>query len=200
MSLIVRCLAFSLVVWGVLCACSDQTSAELCLVQNQNNVGTPYCVWDYSSARCSDDTCITYSNRPANCIAQSGCVMQPLSKTSQLCYSAQVSCSMLSTGLCGNQVLCQTVGSSCAFPLSFGASNVTLDQQCASFPMWSIALLIVWLVIMIIIGFIILLIFKQKRDDAITEVEQSEVRIDSVQINRDNFSPKNGNGLDRPLR
>jgi hypothetical protein len=63
--------------------------------------------------------------------------------------------------------------------------------------MWSIALLIVWLVIMVIIGVIVMLIFKQKRDDAIN-VEQSETNVDSVAINSENFSPRRE--LARPLQ
>lgn len=63
--------------------------------------------------------------------------------------------------------------------------------------MWSIALLIVWLVIMVIIGVIVMLIFKQKREDSIV-VEQSETHIDSVHVNRDNFRPSR-NELERPL-
>jgi hypothetical protein len=204
MSLLLRIVAVSLVILGVYCGCSDQTSAETCLSSNQQRaISATFCVWDYTSGRCSDDSCLRLSANATGCKAQTGCVLQPLAVSSSassqyLCYNAQISCSMLTSGQCSRVSLCQTIGSACAFPLSFGASNITLEQQCAAFPMWSIALLIVWLVIMVIIGFIIMLIFKQRRDDAITEVEQSDVRIDSVQINRDNFSPRND--LERPLR
>jgi hypothetical protein len=179
--------------------CREQTSAQACLQANQQATTTTFCVWEYARSTCIQDPCTAFSRNASACrTSTSGCVLQPLSRSQILCYSAQLSCSMLTQGQCAAMPMCQTIGTACAFPRSFNGSDVSLDQKCASFPMWSIALLIVWLVIMVIIGVIVMLIFKQKRDDAIM-VEQSETHIDSVQVNRtDNFRPAR-NELERPL-
>lgn len=177
--------------------CTEFTSVTNCLQPNQNPAAAILCFWDYATSKCVQDPCTSLSRNATACRSTPDCILQPLSRNQYLCYSAQLSCSMLNQGQCASTPLCQTAGTACTFPLSFEASDVSLDQKCASFPMWSIALLIVWLVIMVIIGAIILLIFKQKRQDAIN-VEQSETNVDSVQINEDNFTPRRE--LARPLQ
>ena len=192
-----------LAVAGANCACNQQTDSQACLSQNSNAVTTTYCVWDYTTTTCSDDACVQYSTNATRCKLAKSCVLQPMSRstgtapiTQYICYNAQISCSILTSGQCSSVTLCQTVGQSCSLPRSFNGSDIKIEQQCASFPMWSIALLVVWLVIMVIIGLIVMLIRKQKREDAIQVQEDGEVRIDSVQI-KDNFRPKGE--LDRPL-
>ena len=65
------------------------------------------------------------------------------------------------------------------------------SSECTAFPVWSIALLVLWIFIMLILIAIIVLAMKRK-SSSIAGVETSTVDVDNVAVRDDNFMPVGG--------
>ena len=158
--------------------CAAQTTLAQCFAETRSG---KLCVFRES---CIKDPC-RLSNTQNSCLQTNPfCVWQPISLIS--CFDQQILCSSLSAGSCESSPLCRARDDFCQYsvPEATGAPSPNAPAQCAGFPGWSIALLIVWLGLMGVLVFIILLIRKKSRQDSVTGVERSEVQIESVHLDR----------------
>lgn len=197
---IVKVVLFTSAILSVASAidCS-MTKMSYCLAANMKAPTSP-CVW--ANSTCQVDPCYTISDEAA-CVANSMCFMVKYA-TSITCMASQRMCSSVTLDVCTTFPWCLKTsdGLGCLYyePAAIIEAAGTSSSSCLQFPMWCIALIVLWILVMIVLGGIIALAIRQRRLDAITEVEESEVNVDSVHINKDNFSPHDDReNLGRPL-
>lgn len=181
---------------------------ETCYSTNVNN-NNNNCV--FANNVCQRDPCSHKTYNMTACAETPDCVAILTSPTSaQLCMHFQLACSSLPTGSCETFPWClKLTDGSCLYYVPGQGVAGNNDQSCLSFPTWSIALIVLWVLIMIVLICIIVLAVRQRRLDAITEVEESEAQVNSVHVDKgnnnydDNFAPRDrheANELQRPLR
>lgn len=141
----------------------------------------------YQGGSCALDSCIR-STTQNECEASPSCYYVGWAES---CFNYQALCTGLARDACSSNPLCITSGDNCVYsvPTKTVASP---PAECLGFPTWSIALLILWLLLIGILVFVVLIIRKKPQK---TDVEESKVVIEEDAIN-DNFSP---NDLDEPL-
>jgi hypothetical protein len=158
---------------------------------NVNNRGVS-CVWE--TGRCIVDPCVAKSNSWDACAADSTCVGIRGDANNVLCFAMQRVCSFLTSASCQTYPWClkSATGDSCIFYVPGQGVDGSTSESCLSFPTWSIALIVLWVLVMLILAGVVILAIRQRRLDAITEVEASEVHVDNVAVNRhhDTFAPR----------
>ena len=99
-----------------------------------------------------------------------------------MCTSARLLCSSLSSTTCGQYGFCRWDAGFCdaqvpkpGVPVT---ANPTLKKDCP-FPLWSIALVIVWLVMMVVLVFVILVI-RTSTQQAVKSVKQDVAEVKDV--------------------
>jgi hypothetical protein len=144
------------------------------------------CIFNANKNTCEKDPCGSVLNMAA-CI-QAGCFPSyfTFGMTSAVsCVNPNMMCNILTANQCYDSGYCVFRDGYCASMLEPRIGKT--DAECdISFPQWSVALIIIWVCIMVILGFIIFLIINKGKQQAIKEVERSEVQIDSLNL-RDNF-------------
>jgi len=144
------------------------------------------CTFDRERNTCVRDPCGNAADMSACMLA--GCF--PIYFTSGLpsttsCVNPNMMCNILTESQCWASGFCNYRDGYCASMLEPRIGKT--DAECdISFPQWSVALVIIWVCIMVILGFIIFLILNKSKQQAIKEVERSEVVVDSLNL-RDNF-------------
>jgi hypothetical protein len=166
--------------------CEQFQSAETCYSYTASGTAPTACVWQVgATGLCTPDPCKAL-NTEADCLNSPNCL--PTNWTGLIgCVTASLICDRLSVRDCTKFPQCAVRANSyCAMvpPPSPGTNSVLCE---ITFPVWSLALLFIWVCIMFILGFIVFLVVKKSRQAAIKGVERQEVVVDSVQI-RDNFS------------
>lgn len=143
-----------------------------------------YCVWDDQKG-CVIDPCIQYFTN-TTCQGSSGCLWFPWNYQAS-CFSSYLLCANLGVTNCKKYPFCTVRENTyCGTVGVIGVNTVKVECD-FSFPGWSVALIIVWLIIMVILGFIVLLAMGKSKQQKVTGVEKDEdVVVDSIPI-RDNF-------------
>lgn len=146
----------------------------------------------FQGGQCITDPCRNINDGPT-CRSTLGCLSATwaanVSSTIFPCFSYRLICTQLTIDVCTKMSMCAIRSNAyCMYAVPEG-DGVTgqSTSQCAPFPVWSIALIVVWVLIMIILIFIIVLILK-KRNHVIKGIEREEIVIESVAI-RDTFNP-----------
>jgi hypothetical protein len=144
------------------------------------------CLFDREKNTCVKDPCANVGSMPA-CV-QAGCF--PIYFTVGLqatvsCVNPNMMCNVLNEQRCWASGFCNFRDGYCASMLEPRIGKTGAECE-LSFPAWSVALVIIWVCIMVILGFIIFLILNKGKQQAIKEVEHSEVVVDSLNL-RDNF-------------
>lgn len=181
--------------------CSSTTDRNICADYTRATKTNLQCVWQNS--KCSGDPCAQYTTNET-CRADAGCISTEwvTGSGAVTCMSFELLCTKLPPGApCDQSGLCRTDGVNCvwALPTGTGAPGENKDPQCLNFPTWSIALIVLWVVLMCVLVFIILILKKKKHADAIKGVEQeNEVVVDSLHID-DAFRPQSTVSHMQPL-
>jgi hypothetical protein len=150
------------------------------------------CVW--LNGQCTFDPCALITNM-TQCVQQAGpqnCLPGPWmsAQSVQSCISYEFLCNRISLEVCTTVSMCSIKSASyCGYAIPKGTGSAGQSiAECSTFPLWSIALLVLWLFIMMILIAIIVLALK-RRNQSITGVESGKVDIDNVAIRDDNFAP-----------
>jgi hypothetical protein len=172
--------------------CTGFSSASTCMGSNVDKP-TPGCVWQSSS--CLVDPCTPKFSDWDSCVADSACVgIRLQGSNNNQCLSIQRVCSYLNSDACQTYPWClkSATGDSCMYYVPGQGVDGSTSESCLSFPLWSIALIVLWILVMVILGGVVVLAIRQRRLDLITEVEESEVHVDNVAVShQDNFAPRN---------
>lgn len=176
--------------------CRKALTPSDCARKAQNSFNCAYyqgqCVWDPCNAAANASQCLSWAETDKKCLSLPYATWQ--------CVSYHFLCNRVAPAECLNTGFCvrKGGGSYCGYAIPDappGASGVA-TSECTAFPMWSIALAVLWVFIMLILIGIIALAMKKKQS-AITGVEGSNVDIAGVTVNGDNFMP--APGLQEPL-
>ncbi|CUE66470.1 transmembrane protein, putative [Bodo saltans] len=170
--------------------CTGFTSSSTCMGSNIDKTSAS-CVWQTST--CIVDPCVAKSGNWNACASDSTCVGILGSNSNIQCFAIQRVCSYLTSDSCQTYPWClkSATGDSCMYYVPGQGVDGNTSQDCLSFPLWSIALIVLWVLVMIILGGVVVLAIRQRRLDMITEVEESEVHVDNVAVShRDNFAPR----------
>jgi len=178
--------------------CTAQTGLSQCMTQAQQGQS---CDWIASSSLCVQDPCLQYTT-VTSCLNNTalGCLPLPWNgiwptnptgnQVGPLCVSPGLVCHELSNlqGDCPATKFCtpKTDLGYCGSLIKSEGGTATTNCD-LSFPGWSIVLIVIWMLIMCILGFIIFLIVSKGKQQAIKNVERSEVVVDSLHL-RDNFN------------
>lgn len=170
--------------------CSGQSSADRCarIARTRSN----NCVW--LNGACVQDPCYFYTNetickqneRDQNCLVSPWMSADGTGS----CISYDLICNRIDLTNCLKNSMCAIKSDAyCAYGIPKGNGQTgEATAECTQFPLWSVALIVLWLFIMLILGAIIVLAMKRKQQ-AITSVEQGKAEVDQVAIREDNFQP-----------
>lgn len=144
----------------------------------------------YEAGACKVDSCI-YKDL-TTCSQQSMCLATAWMDVP--CNHRFSLCSLVGNAAdCNNNPLCSWSGANCVYsvPTSYETA-LPKPSECPGFPVWSVALVVVWVFMIIILVVLILLVLKKP---ARGHLEQSNISVEGVG-NKDNFTTD----LDEPFR
>jgi len=184
---------------AVICVIAFSSSSSVVLAQdgcaNFNTIAScataaaqsppKLCVWDDSKG-CIKDPCLELTGN-VSCAAGPGCLYMPWS-TGATCFASYLLCANLGTSNCKKYPFCTVRENTYCGTVGVIGVNKVKTECDVNFPSWSVALIIVWLIIMVILGFIVLLAMGKSKQQKVAAVEKDDdVVVDSVQIRDDNF-------------
>ena len=176
--------------------CMKATGAAQCAQKAVTSFNCAFyqgkCVWDpCNSADTNSSQCLDWASTSRRCLwlpaaAEYKCVSYHF-----LCNRIQIK-NCLTAGFCAVKS-----DSYCGYAIPEGVGSTgDSTAECTAFPLWSIALLVLWLFIMLILIAIIVLAMKRK-SSSIDGVETSTVDVDNVAVRDDHFMPSPG--LQEPI-
>lgn len=185
--LITIALAVALLAGTVAANCGEAPNIDECykLIRAQN-----MCVFD--KGQCIDDPCKLAMSADDCSATDPKCIYTPWLPAA--CNHRYFMCaSIVGTEACNLNPLCAMEGSNCLYsvPTSYNTA-APKESECPGFPVWSIALLVVWILMLVIFVVIILIVRKKPLTRSI---EESAISIEGVG-NKDHFTSE----LDEPFR
>lgn len=172
--------------------------------------GNDVCVW--LNNQCQTDPCAVLQDA-SSCTSAASCVfVAGGSSTTNQCYSSQRLCSLITSQISASADVCQsypwclpTTDKTACYYYEPGQSSASgpSTENCLSFPSWSIAIIVLWVLVMAILGGVIALALRQRRLDAIAGMESEDVYVEHVP--QDTSIQKRGGGgghrgeMERPL-
>ena len=165
-------------------ACANYNTIASCATASAQT-NPILCVWTDQKG-CVKDPCLEFSSN-STCETGPGCLWMPWS-TGARCFASYLLCANLGVENCKKYPFCTVRENTYCGTVGVIGVNTVKTECDVKFPSWSVALIIVWLIIMVILGFIVLLAMGKSKQQKITGVEKDDdLVVDSVQVREDNF-------------